>query len=105
MSFIGLGCDDESVERIASTSRSNVGAGSRGTLTSATSFTHADTLYIPYVGGQTRIDSCAGTQKQRRRASIASSEPTPRKRFSGVSVRGVWWWVLRSWQRRDLSGC
>lgn len=26
---------------------------------------------------------------------MASSEPTPTKRWSGVSVLEVWWWVLR----------
>jgi hypothetical protein len=74
----------ESVEVIAGTSISNSGAGSNGTFTSPTSFTCAETEYMPYVGGQTRILSRAGTQKQRSRASIASSLPTPTNKFVGV---------------------
>src|SRR5690242_15247259 len=61
-----------------------VGAGRRGMEVSAMSLECAETVYIPYVGGQTRILSREGAQKQRRRQSIASSLPTPRKRFSGV---------------------
>lgn len=46
--------------------------------------------------------SSPGRQKARRRASMASSEPTPRKRLAGVRGRGLCAWVLRRAQRADL---
>lgn len=74
---------------------------SRSTLTTSTSLTCALTLYMPYVGGHVRILSFPGRQKHRSRASIASSEPTPRNRFSGLmglSAAGS----FRSEQKRCL---
>src|ERR1700712_3361933 len=105
MSLIFAASGDDSVDAIAGTSSENSGAGSKGILTSPTSFTFADTAYIPYVGGQTTILSLPGTQKQRRSASIASSLPTPRNRFSGVISLEVWRWVLRRLHRSCLRGC
>src|SRR5271170_4705960 len=56
----------------------------KGTCTTAISFTSALTAYIPYVGGHVKILSFPGTQKHRSSASIASSEPTPQNKFSGL---------------------
>lgn len=83
MSFIFAPSGLDNVVVIEGMSSANVGAGSKGILTSPMSFTCAETEYIPYVGGQTRILSFPGTQKHRSKASIASSLPTPTKRFSG----------------------
>lgn len=96
---------EKSVDVIAGTSIAKSGAGSNGTFTRPTSFTCAETEYMPYVGGQTRILSRPGTQKQRRSASIASSLPTPTNRVSGVSVLGVCSWVLRRLQSSCLRSC
>ena len=41
-----------------------------------------------------RILSFPGLQKHRSSASMASSDPTPTKRFSGLRVFCVWWWVV-----------
>ena len=41
------------------------------------SFMVAETVYIPYVGGQIMMLSLEGRQKMRRMMSIASSEPLP----------------------------
>ena len=73
-----------------------------GALKISTSLTCAETAYMPYVGGQVRIWSMPGRQKHRRRASMASSLPTPTKRCSGVSVLVVWLWVLRKLQSSCL---
>ena len=104
INFIVAASGEVRVERIEGTSRPNDGAGNKGILTRPMSFTCADTEYMPYVGGQTRILSRPGTQKQRSRASIASSLPTPTKRFSGVRDFGVWMWVLRRFMRSCLRG-
>ncbi len=91
----------ESAFEMAGTSRSKLGV-CRGTFTREMSFTCADTLYMPYVGGQVRILSLPGTQKARIKASIASSEPTPQKRWAGVMFLEVWVWVLRRLQKSCL---
>lgn len=36
---------------------------------------------------------------------MASSEPTPQNRFSGVSVLSVWTWVFRSLQNFSFRSC
>ena len=105
MSFMVEASGDERVDVIAGTSIPNSGPGRRGILTSPMSFTCADTEYIPYVGGQTRILSFPGTQKQRSKASIASSLPTPTNRFSGVMFLVVWACVFRRLQSSCLSSC
>ena len=94
----------ERVVRIVGTSREKF-SGNKGTETMEMSFMHADTLYIPYVGGQVRIEEVPGMQKQRSMASIASSEPTPTNRFEGVRVLEVWVFVLRRAQRSCLRSC
>ena len=55
----------------------------RGTERTEMSLTCAETVYIPYVGGQTRIEDAPGGQKTRINVSMASSEPTPTKRLDG----------------------
>lgn len=94
---------EERVVMMEGTSSPNPGAGRRGILTSPMSFVCADTEYMPYVGGQTSILSTEGMQKQRSRASIASSLPTPTKRFAGVRGVEEWICVLRREQRCCLS--
>lgn len=96
---------EESVDVMAGISRANSGAGSKGTLTKPTSLTWADTEYMPYVGGQTRILSRPGTQKHRNKASIASSLPTPTNKFSGARVFGVCACVFRRLQSSCLRSC
>lgn len=77
---------DDNTSLMASGRRRKLLEVSRGTLTMLMSFICALTEYMPYVGGQVRIWSCPGVQKQRRRASMTSSEPTPTKSLSGVKV-------------------
>ena len=93
----------ESAFVMPGTSREKFG-DRRGTFTRDMSLIWALTLYMPYVGGQTRILSMEGRQKARRRASMVSSEPTPKQRLRGV--RGeVELGVLRRLQRSCLRGC
>jgi len=46
-----------------------------------------------------------GMQKQRRRASMPSSLPTPTKRLAGVSFLAVWACVVRRSMRSCFSAC
>ena len=96
---------DESVSRIWATSSVKFSWILRGTWTTETSLICADTPYMPYVGGHVRILSLPGTQKQRRRLSIASSDPTPTNKLSGVSVLSVCVLPFRRLHNRRFSSC
>lgn len=74
------------------------------------------TLYIPYVGGVTMIESSPGRQKIRMRTSIASSLPTPIKicswRTPLILARSIltssWYgsgYLLRLTEERLISTC
>ncbi len=56
----------------------------KGTDTMPISFTLAETLYMPYVGGVMRILSLPGIQKTLIKRSMASSLPTPMKIWLGL---------------------
>jgi hypothetical protein len=94
-SFMTEPSGEDSVDLRDDTSIPKSGAGSRGTLINPISLTCAETEYMPYVGGQTKILSRPGMQKQRSKASIASSLPTPTKIFSGVMLLFVWVCLFR----------
>ena len=61
-------------------------AVSRSILTTSTSLTWAQTLYIPYVGGHTTTLSLPGLHTILKSRSITSSLPTPRKTLSGLGT-------------------
>jgi hypothetical protein len=63
--------------------------GVSGAVLTATLFTFALTLYIPYVGGVVTTLSTPGSQNIRNNISIASSLPTPRKICSLGTFRSV----------------
>src|ERR1700733_7568903 len=94
---------DDSLSLILFGCKVNPSSTFSGTCTISTSLTCALTAYMPYVGGHVSILSLPGTQKHRSRASIASSDPTPQHKFSGLSAFLVWTHVFRSLQKPSFN--